>query len=488
MITRRSGAHAFRPNCMYVTRAVWQQIQTTIGCLTAETGGMLGGRKSDGVITHFYFDGSASRNRSTYSPDIERVNKVLSTDWNPAGIDLLGFVHSHPAVALEPSAGDLAYADTILRANPGLPRVLLPIVSSRPDSGQFSVKAYEVARTAEGRLGLKRLKIQYIDDAPPLDKPSTFEGLPMFERVRTTYDLRHLEQARIIAVGCGGSASFVEDLARAGVGEFILIDPDVVAMSNLATQQTYRRDIGRPKVEAVADRIRDINPRCRVLPLAKSLNEFADVTLCYVAAAAFRRRPSAVLLCGMTDNFSAQARVNRLALNFGWPSLCAQVYEGGRGAEVTFTHPASTRACHRCILRSRYEAYRRGFQNHVGSIGSPFMSTARLNALKQFIALSLLHHGTGHPRWGSLVDRIGQRNLIQLRLDPDYQLPGFTRALAGADPLRVFCDEAVWLPQAAWRACPDCRGVKRVSRLMGMFADTRKDPSAVVDTPIAAVV
>src|SRR5205823_234323 len=98
------------------------------------------------------------------------------------------------------------------------------------------------------------------------------DGESTFLRVQNAYDLDHLRHARIVAVGCGGAAEFIEMLARAGVGEFVLIDRDVVTASNLATQQTYRRDIGRLKVEAIAERIVDINPDTRV----KTIYLFSD--------------------------------------------------------------------------------------------------------------------------------------------------------------------------------------------------------------------
>ena len=54
-----------------------------------------------------------------------------------------------------------------------------------------------------------------------------------------------------------------------------------------------------------------------------------------------RGPPIRTLLCGCTDAFFAQAHVNRVGLHFGVPTLCAQVYAEGRGAEITFTFPAS---------------------------------------------------------------------------------------------------------------------------------------------------
>ncbi len=66
--------------------------------------------------------------------------------------------------------------------------------------------------------------------------------------------------------GIGGVGSYVvEGLARAGVGCFILVDHDVVSVSNLnrqliATQKT----IGMPKVQVAMERILEINPEAKV--------------------------------------------------------------------------------------------------------------------------------------------------------------------------------------------------------------------------------
>ena len=167
------------------------------------------------------------------------------------------------------------------------------------------------------------------------------------------------------------------------------------------------------------------------------------------------------------------------------PSLCAQVYQEGRGAEITFTYPGITPACHRCILSSRYRAFlERDYQNEVTSDGTPIFSTTRLNAIKGFIALALLHHNTGHPRWGNILKRISNRNLVQVRLDPDFAttigIDIFDRTFDGADESRLFFDETVWLPQKAEcpengysYICPDCGGRGDLGLSIGTLGDTR---------------
>src|SRR5437763_6768545 len=111
------------------------------------------------------------------------------------------------------------------------------------------------------------------------------------------------------------------------------------------------------------------------------------------------------------------------------------------------------------------------------SEGAPIFATQRVNALKGMIALALLHHGTGHPVWGDMLSRIGNRTLVQIRMHPDAPYKAFSKVLSGADTERLFFDEAVWLPQEADPKCPECKGTGDLRTARGRFADTRVLPA-----------
>ncbi len=313
---------------------------------------------------------------------------------------------------------------------------------------------------------------------------STKQG-STFDRVQKAYDLPLMSNSRIIVVGTGGGASWVEDAGRAGVGQFVLIDHDTVSETNIATQQTYRRDIGRAKVNCLAERLRDINPAVVVEPIQSKLEDLSDARLRDLACGSLQgHTDQRTVICGLTDSFAAQARVNRLALKLGIPSLCAQMYREGRGGEVTFTYPGITAACHRCILSSRYRHFVDEAQgNEVTSHGSPIYSAMRLNALAGWVLLALLHHGSDHPRWGSLLQRIGKRNLIRLRMDPDIAttlgITAFDKASNGQQHL---FDDTLWQDQEAEAPphynyhCPDCGGIGDLRKVPATCGDTQALP------------
>ena len=70
-----------------------------------------------------------------------------------------------------------------------------------------------------------------------------------------------LATATVGIAGCGGLGSNAAvALARAGVGRLILVDHDRVELSNLNRQHYFQSDIGKVKVEALAEHLRSINP------------------------------------------------------------------------------------------------------------------------------------------------------------------------------------------------------------------------------------
>ena len=483
---------------------LFQAIQDTIGKLPPESGGMFGGSFETGFVNCFHFDDRGKTSCSTYSPDASSLNLVLEK-WNAKGDRLMGYPHSHPHTCPSPSGGDEVYAAKILATNKSLPYLLIPIVITAADTSEFKLNLFVAQRAGKGVVVtpityqiqpttsehlLSTTKELFVSPSPQID-------MELFARVVDAYDLVRLSQCRVILIGTGGAAAFGEDLARAGVGQIVLVDPGHTERCNLATQNYYAGDVGKPKVRCLARRIRAVNPNVKVLALVKSLHDIDDIKfeklafapLSRIRSAAFSPVPPLVtVIVGATDDFFAQARVNRLALKFGLPSVCAQNYKNGLAGEATFTHPQTTASCHRCILSTRYAAYlEKNFKNDVGSAGSPISSTVRLNELKFMLVMAILHHGTEHQRWGNLLERIGNRNFVQVRNHPDAEkhlgLTNFTEAFAGVSSGQMLCGEMIFRPQTPEhpttgypRPCPDCGGLGDLGKVKGQIADTRELP------------
>ncbi|MGE5614241.1 MAG: ThiF family adenylyltransferase [Bacillota bacterium] len=78
--------------------------------------------------------------------------------------------------------------------------------------------------------------------------------------------IERLKYSKVAIFGVGGVGSFVaEGLARGGVGRFILVDDDLVCITNFNRQiHATVKTMGRPKVDVMKERILDINPDAEV--------------------------------------------------------------------------------------------------------------------------------------------------------------------------------------------------------------------------------
>lgn len=92
------------------------------------------------------------------------------------------------------------------------------------------------------------------------------KGLQRTQMLLGEEAMENLKNRKIAIFGIGGVGSYVaEGLVRCGVEDFVLVDDDVIAESNLNRQiHATAASIGRSKTEVMGERICSINPKARV--------------------------------------------------------------------------------------------------------------------------------------------------------------------------------------------------------------------------------
>lgn len=93
--------------------------------------------------------------------------------------------------------------------------------------------------------------------------------------------VKKLASSHVLVVGLGGVGAYAaEQLARAGLGKMTIVDCDTVNVTN-KNRQLLALDstVGRPKVEVMAERIRDINPDVEVVALNQYLKDQSIIDL-----------------------------------------------------------------------------------------------------------------------------------------------------------------------------------------------------------------
>ena len=128
-------------DALKISNDVFSQILATIGNCPPECGGVLGAG-NDGIITDFYFDVTGKSTPTGYSPDVTAINDMLSNDWMPRGILMVGIVHSHANGNNVPSCGDIGYGVRILQALDTVECFYLPIITT--NNGQVCMDCYVI--------------------------------------------------------------------------------------------------------------------------------------------------------------------------------------------------------------------------------------------------------------------------------------------------------------------------------------------------------
>jgi len=105
------------------------------------------------------------------------------------------------------------------------------------------------------------------------DRPETQDADHRTRLVVGQEALDRLARATVLVLGLGGvGGACVEALARGGVGNFVLVDPDVVAPSNLNRQAVaYACTIGRPKAQVARELVLQIRPQANVVALEQKV-------------------------------------------------------------------------------------------------------------------------------------------------------------------------------------------------------------------------
>ncbi len=152
---------------------------------------------------------------------------------------------------------------------------------------------------------------------------------------------KRIGAARVVVIGCGALGSVqAELLVRAGVGEIILADRDIVELHNLQRQLLYDEgDVAErvPKALAAARRLRAVNSGARIEPWV------ADMTAGNVASLV---RDADVVLDG-TDNFETRYLINDACVSEGKPWVYGGVL--GTAGNVMTIRPGAG-PCLRCLL------------------------------------------------------------------------------------------------------------------------------------------
>ena len=165
----------------------------------------------------------------------------------------------------------------------------------------------------------------------------------LYSRSKGLLESGLLESRKVAIVGLGSGGSHVAiELAKAGIGNFVLVDYDRIELNNIVRHTCGVSDLGRLKTKAIRDRILDKNP-------------FANVELhnCDINDQEKGRAilKGCNLIVAATDNIRSRLNINSLSLELNIPVLYGKCAVRAAGGEVVVVRP-NQGPCFSCVYRN----------------------------------------------------------------------------------------------------------------------------------------
>ena len=216
-----------------------------------------------------------------------------------------------------------------------------------------------------------------------------------------------LNRAKVLIIGLGGLGSpAAMYLASAGCGHLILVDDDIVELTNLQRQIVHRsQNIGEAKVESARRNLLEINPEISITSVQQRLDE----------TSLHQYIEQADVVLDASDNFATRFAINRACVALKKPLVSGAAIQF-EGQVTVFDSRLDDCPCYSCLYPATGEDTTNCSENGilapvVGIIGS----MQALEAIKIICRI-------GEPLYGRLLllDALSlQWRSMKFRKDPD---------------------------------------------------------------------
>src|SRR5438552_13290511 len=246
-----------------------------------------------------------------------------------------------------------------------------------------------------------------------------------------------LKAARVLYIGAGGLGSpLALYLGAAGVGTLGLVDFDVVDYTNLQRQIIHRtEDVGRPKLDSAADKLKAMNPFLNIkkfnthLSSDNALEIFKDFDV----------------IADGTDNFPTRYLVNDACVLTGKPNVYGSIFRFEGQASIFATKDGP---CYRCLYP---EPPPPGLVPSCAEGGVLGILPGLVGVIQATEAIKLIL-GSGDPLIGRLllIDALGMKfRELKLKKNPECPVCGAHPTVTKLIDYEQFCGIPGTQPGAA---------------------------------------
>jgi adenylyltransferase/sulfurtransferase len=238
---------------------------------------------------------------------------------------------------------------------------------------------------------------------------------------------KRLKNAKVLCIGAGGLGSPLSlYLAAAGVGTLGIVDFDTVDLTNIQRQILFSTsDVGRPKIDAAKERLRQLNPEINVVAHSTHLSSWNVLDL-------FSEYD---IIADGTDNFPTRYLVNDACVLTGKPNVYASIFRFDGQVSV---FDAKRGPCYRCLFP---EPPPPGLVPSCAEGGVLGVLPGIVGSLQALEVLKLIL-GIGEPLIGRLVmfDALGfEFRQLPVRKEPTCAVCGTAPTITAPIDYEAFC-------------------------------------------------
>lgn len=181
----------------------------------------------------------------------------------------------------------------------------------------------------------------------------------IFSRNKGILETPVMMEKRAVILGCGSVGSLVAmELARAGIGHFVLVDPDIMEYHNICRHQCGIEDVGDLKVNALSRKLRNINPTVDIRTFEGVIQNIPKQILDDVCVS------GETVFVGCADNRAADVYSNRISIHYGAAFVSISFWERAYAGEIFYHIPGKNMPCYACALGNGGQLSARAEANH----------------------------------------------------------------------------------------------------------------------------
>jgi molybdopterin/thiamine biosynthesis adenylyltransferase len=172
----------------------------------------------------------------------------------------------------------------------------------------------------------------------------------LYSRSKGLLETSVLEGCKVGVVGLGsGGATIAVELAKAGIGNFVLIDFDRLELGNISRHACGIGDLGRHKTKAVRDLLYGKNPYVKVQTAEYDINQHIEEINLLLK--------DSDLIIAATDNDRSRFNLNSIALQYKIPTIFGRALTRACGGDVLRVRPYEG-PCLGCVFTKNFLATR----------------------------------------------------------------------------------------------------------------------------------